>query len=254
MPQKETGSNSSRQEDKNRAALQWLCRSVLRALFPAFCNGNIEACFYPYIGLTHTIRRKGATWVVRISDHCRNAPRPVLEAIVVILACKIMHKKPRMEFLRAYEIFRKDPSIVKAVRERRLLKGRKHMAEHAGKHHFLEAIFREINSLHFNNQIEVARIGWGIRKSWGRLGHYDPVHHTITLSPVLDSPVVPRFVVSYIVYHEMLHSVFEDAASRSARKHHPPEFHRAEKAYPDYARAKKFLREYYGRRHKFSKA
>ena len=80
------------------------------------------------------------------------------------------------------------------------------------------------------------------------LGHYDPIHHTITLSPVLDSPRVPEFVVRYIVYHEMLHAVFEDIPSRGFRKHHPPEFRRAEAAYPDFARSKKFLREHFGRR------
>jgi hypothetical protein len=253
MPHTNFVTKSSRQGDQNLAALQWLCRSALHAAFPIFQNGNIEACFYPYIGLTHTIRRKGKTWMIRISDHCRNAPRPVLEAIVMILACKMMHKKPRLEYLRTYELFRKDPSIANAVRERRLIKGRKHIAKHAGEYHILEAIYREINGRHFNNQIEIARIGWGMRKGWGRLGHYDPVHHTITLSPVLDSPTVPGFVVSYVVYHEMLHSVFEDTHSRGARKHHSPEFHRAEKAYPDYDKAKKFLREYCGKHHKISR-
>jgi predicted metal-dependent hydrolase len=254
MPQTDSVSWVSRQEDKSLAALQWLCRSVLQATFPVFRDCSIEAGFYPYIGLTHTIRRKGTAWIVRISDHCRNAPSPVLEAIVMILACKVMHKKPRSKFLRIYELFRKDPLVVNAVRERRLLKGQKRIADDAGKHHMLQDIYREINRRHFDNQIEIEKIGWGIRKSRSRLGHFDPLHHTITLSPVLDSPAVPKYVVSYIVYHEMLHSVFEDTSSRHPRKHHPPEFRRAEKAYPNYAKAKKFLREHYGKRHKISLA
>lgn len=241
-----------RQEDKNLSELQWLCRSILQVAFPAFRNLEVDACFYPYIGLTHTIRRKGSTWVVRISDHCRHAPRPVLEAIVMILAAKVMRRRPRQKYLQLYELFRNDPWIVEAVRERRLRRGRKHIAGEAGKHHSLLEIYQELNGCYFNNQIEIHRIGWGLRKSRERLGHYDPVHHTITLSPVLDEPGVPRFVVRFIVYHEMLHAVFEGTSSGRLKRYHTSEFRRAEKAYPDFAGAKKFLREYSGRIHQYA--
>jgi hypothetical protein len=239
----------SGREDQNPATLQWLCRSLLRAAFPVFQNASIDARFYPYIGLTHTIRRKGSTWILRISDHCRHAPRPVLEAIIMILGSKVMRRKPRRAFLRTYELFRKDPWVSEAVRERRRRRGRKQFAGDGGSHHCLREIYREVNGRYFDNQIELARIGWGRRESWDRLGHYDPAHHTVTLSPALDSPSVPRFVVRYIVYHEMLHALFEGTSSGGPKRHHPPEFRRAERAYPDFAKAKKFLREYCGKRH-----
>jgi hypothetical protein len=47
----------------------------------------------------------------------------------------------------------------------------------------------------------------------------------------------------------MLHSVFESTSSGRFTRHHTPEFRRAEKAYPDFERAKKFLTEYGGRMH-----
>lgn len=232
-------------QNENHSLLQWICRSALQAGFPSLRNAEIDASFYPYIGLTHTIRRKGSNcWVIRISDHCRHAPRQVVEAIAMILGCKIMHKRPPQKFVEIYKAFRKDPETEESVRDRRRQKGRKQIAAADGKHHSPDALYREVNSRFFNNQIEIRKIGWGFRKGWRRLGHYDPVHQTITLSPTLDSPRVPEFVVRYIVYHEMLHVVFENGS----RRHHPPEFHRAERAYPDFARAKKFLKEYFGRR------
>jgi len=229
--------------------LQWICRSVLHSSFPEFRNMQVEAFFYPYIGLTHTIRRKGSAWIFRISDYCRRAPEAVLESIVVILACKVTHRKPGRKYLRTYEAFRKYPPVLEAIRERRLKRGRKQFAVYPGKVHSLQIIYQELNSRYFNDQIAVRRIGWGMRRSRNRLGHYDPVHHTITLSPVLDSPEVPDFVIRYIVYHEMLHAVFEDGAP-PARRHHPPEYRRAEKAYPDYGRAKKFLAKFCASRKK----
>jgi len=200
--------------------------------------------------LAHTIRRKGSAWVIRISDHCRHAPRNVLEAIVNILASKVMRRKPSQKYLNTYELFRKTPWVTAAVRERRLHKGRKHMASEKGTYYSLREIYQELNRDYFNNQIEIRRIGWGLRKSRERLGHYDPVHHSITLSPLLDTPRVPKYVVRYIVYHEMLHAVFEDNPSSGYRRHHPAEFRRAERSYPDYPSAKRFLREHGRRLHR----
>ncbi len=209
-----------------------------------FRDMEIVASFYPYIGLTHTIRRKKNKWLVRISDHCRNAPPSVLEAIVTILACKVLRKQPSRQAVEAYEMFREHPHTADIVRARRLLRGRKAIGGYEGKHHSLREIYREINGRYFHNQVEIRAIGWGMRPSRSRLGHYDPVHHTITLSPVLDSPAIPRYVTCYIVYHEMLHAVFEGASAAGPKRLHPPEFRRAERAYPDYARAKRFLSEF----------
>jgi hypothetical protein len=250
MVKQDSGLEGNNKEEDSRAALKWLCQSVLKETFPAFRSVSINASFYPYIGLTHTIRRKGsASWEVRISDHCRRAPSSVIEAIVMILGSKVMHKRPAKKFLEVYDNFRKEPPIIEAVHARRLKKGKKHFSGHSGKHHALQEIYQEINRQYFNNQVEISKIGWGIRKSRARLGHYDPVHHTVTLSPILDSPDVPPHVLSFIVYHEILHAVFEDTSCHSIHIHHPPEFRRAEKAHPDYANAKKFLKDYCSKRH-----
>jgi len=242
----ESARNREVRKDEEEARLQWVSRSVLPSAFPLFRNAEIEACFYPYIGLTHTIRRQGSIWTLRISDHCRHAPRPVLEAIVMILGGKIARRRTPGKYLETYGNYRNDPAIVESVRERRRQKGRKHFAGQEGKSYSPGEIFKDINSRFFNDQIEIRKIGWGVRKGWARLGHYDPIHHTITLSPVLDSPKVPEYVLRFIIYHEMLHAVIEE--SPGFRKHHPPHFRRAERAYPDFERARKFIRESFGRR------
>jgi predicted metal-dependent hydrolase len=241
------------QAKESSCLLQSIASSILPAAFPLFRKGEIEAAFYPYIGLTHTIRRKGKTWVVRISDHCRYAPEPVLEAILMILACKVVRKKPQPKYRREYELYRKDSELTEAVRQRRLLKGKKQIAKETGKHHPLREIYREINQSYFNNQVDIEKVGWGMRKSRTRLGHYDPVHHSITISPILDSPDVPRYVLGYVLYHEMLHTVFGTGSSRLVRTHHSPEFRRAETAYPDFAEAKRFLGNFLHKRSRFPK-
>lgn len=231
--------------------LEWICRAAMQATYPAFRDAHIEARFHPYVGLTHTIRRSGNGWVLRISDHCRQAPRAVLEAIALLLAAKVLRRKPPKWILEEYASFRKSAGVSESVRERRLQRGRKMIGSGEGKHHSLSAIYREVNARYFGNQVELRKLGWGRRRSWSRLGHYDPVHRTITVSPVLDTARVPGAVVAYIVYHEMLHTLFEcDDASEGRNRHHPPGFRKAERAYPDYEGAKRFLDSFCRRRGK----
>lgn len=213
---------------------------VLRSASQTFQKAEVVASYYPYVGLTHTIRKQRGRWVIRISDHCRKAPRPVLEAIIQILACKILRRRPPQAAMEIYEGFRQTPEIEAAVRARRLERGRKRISSSNGVYHSLQDIFGELNAQYFNEQLEVSRIGWGPHPSWGRLGHYDSTHRTITVSPVLDSPKVPKSVVSYLVYHEMLHALFDTGGS-SRERHHPPEFRRTERGWPGYADTKKFL-------------
>ncbi len=229
------------QDDWNPEQLQKHCRTVLQSTFPDFQNVDVRVAFYPYVGLTHTLRRTPKGWVLRISDHCRRAPSQVIDSIVLILGCKVMRRKPSRRTLEIYESFRLDPEVEAAVRKRREEKGRKLFSNSEGIYHSLKALYEKLNEQYFNRQIEINRIGWGRKQGRGRLGHYDPIHNTITLSPSLDSPRVPSFVVQYIVYHEMLHALFGKTDGPGFRKHHPREFTQIEKAYPDYARANKFL-------------
>ncbi len=229
---------------RTSSELEWICRETLRAAFPAFRKHEVTASFYPYIGMTHTIRRRGQRWELRISDHCRRAPRTVLEAISVLLACKVLKRRAPGDMFRIYARFRQDSDIDASVRARRLERGRKIINGPRGRHHSLDEIYQEINAKYFNNEVMLDNIGWSRRPSWSRLGHFDVVHQTITISPVLDSKGVPRWVVAFLVYHEMLHAVFESAKNRGPNRHHPPEFRRAEEAHPDFPRARKFLNDY----------
>ncbi len=225
------------------ADLEGICRSALRSAFPSFRNRDIRASFHPYIGLTHTIRRRGSAWILRISDHCRCAPPKVLEAIAIILGCKVLRRQPPKNWLRIYEQYRHDPAVVAMVRERRLRRGKK-VIRPTGRHHDLRAYYDEINRRFFDSQVELRAIGWSARRGWTRLGHYDPVHGTVTISSVLDSPALPRMVLKYLVYHELLHAVFEEEARGMRRNSHSRPFREAERAYPDYATAKKVLNEF----------
>jgi hypothetical protein len=238
--------------DPGRSELEEICRRILESRFSQFKETDIRASFYPYIGLTHKIRRKDSFWMIRISDHCRNAPIVVLEAVAVILGCKVLRRPPPADAVEVYQRFSELPEVRRRVRDRRRKRGRKMMRDPRGRYHSLEENFHDLNQRFFNDQIELDRLGWSPRAGWKRLAHYDPLHQTITVSPVLDSPKVPANVISYILYHEMLHALFEESG-HPGRRRHSREFKRAEMAYPGYAKAKDFLRQFCRNRDRYKK-
>lgn len=232
--------------------LEEICRRTLRARFSLFRDMDVHASFYSYVGMTHRIRKKGSAWVIRVSDYCSTAPVEVLEAVAVILGYKILQRRPPSDVVEVYQRFCDLPEVQRRIRTGRMRRGRKIIRSPRGRHHSLDDLFRDLNRRFFRNQIELNRLGWSPRAGWRRLGHYDPLHQTITISPVLDSPEVPENVISYVLFHEMLHVLFGERKQFGSR-HHPQEFQRTERAFPGYAEAKDFLREFCRNRGRYKK-
>ena len=74
------------------------------------------------------------------------------------------------------------------------------------------------------------------------LGHFDPAHNAILISRIFDRPEVPRLVVEYIVYHEMLHLRHPVEHRGASRCVHTREFKHAEQAFPRLAEARALLK------------
>jgi hypothetical protein len=111
-----------------------------------------------------------------------------------------------------------------------------------GRFHDLQEIFDRINAERFDGRIE-ARIGWGPvrqgrRRRTVKTGVYVQDARIIRIHPTLDRAQVPEFYVAAVVFHEMLHQAVPAREVGGRRIVHGPEFRRAERAYPDHARAR----------------
>lgn len=110
-----------------------------------------------------------------------------------------------------------------------------------GKVYDLERVFRSLNARFFNNRVR-ARILWGLRakrerKRTIRLGYYCDTEKKIVINPALDRRAVPRFVLEWIVFHEMLHQVVGFELINGMLVAHTPEFRRREERFPRFAQA-----------------
>ena len=106
-----------------------------------------------------------------------------------------------------------------------------------------EEIFQELNQRYFDNLLAQPALGWSRTPSRTMLGHFDPAHNAIIISRIFDRPHTPRFLVEYIVYHEMLHLRHPVEHRHTRRCVHTREFKEAKRAFPRLAEAQLLLKK-----------
>src|SRR5262245_16955444 len=178
---------------------------ALRTLVKKSPTPKVQARFYPYAGLSSTIRLREGCVYERVSDVLSGSPREVLFALACILVAKLYRMKTPKTYERIYRSHTLDPSVLDATHSVRRKRGYKITTSPKGKTYDLNELFAELNALYFNNQLERPVLSWSPRKTRRVLGHHDHVHDAIVVSNTLDSAKIPRFVVEFVLYHEMLH-------------------------------------------------
>ena len=118
-----------------------------------------------------------------------------------------------------------------------------------GRVHSLVPILREEAEAHLGH-VPAVGITWGarVRRRGGqrsvRLGSYQFVHQLVRVHRLLDDHRAPRWVVGFVVFHELLHHEVGVDASAPRRCVHPPEFRAREAAHPRFLDVKRWEREW----------
>jgi predicted metal-dependent hydrolase len=201
--------------------------------------------FYPYAGIDSKIRiSPDGSWVeVKISDQLETAPARVQEALAYVLLSKLYVGRVPPNANRTYKEYIRSPSVLEKATEIRRRRGRKRIVHPKGEHHDLNEVFAEINEQFFSNTIEKPHIGWSLSPSEQLLGHYDPAHSAIVISCVFDSSKIPRFLLEFVMYHEMLHIKHPVEYREDGRRSiHTPAFKREERKFPRYKEASAMLK------------
>lgn len=211
-------------------------------LCPRFPMPDFHVEFFPFSGLNNTIRLRGESVRVRISDLLGSAPRRVLMAIAHILLAKLYRCPVDPVHSSCYRRYVGRRDVSEQVHRTRQVRGRKRITGSHGRHYDLEAVFADLNRRFFHGLLAQPRLTWSQGRARNSLGHYDPAHNTIVVSRIFDSPSVPRYAVEYLLFHEMLHLRHPVRLRGSRRCVHPPAFQAEEKRFPRLAQAKRFLR------------
>jgi hypothetical protein len=214
---------------------------ALRATVKKEPRPPVEARFYPYAGLSSTIRLRRGRVYVRVSDILRPSPREVLYALACILIAKLYRLKSSKEHERTYREYTLNPSVRDASETARRRRGYKKTTSPRGKVYDLDEMFSRLNARYFNGELERPLLSWSQTRARRVLGHHDHVHGAIIISRVLDSPRIPRVVVEYVLYHEMLHVKHPPRLASARTIYHGRQFRSDERRFEQLDDALKWL-------------
>lgn len=201
----------------------------------------IEVSFYPYIGINHTIRIRNGRVFVRIAEICRDLPASAQKALAMILVAKLYRRRVPAAAKDLYgAAVSTDEYRVRAAKNKKK-HGRKIITTAKGSVYNLDKIFDSLNYAYFGGTLEKPTLTWSVRKTYRVLGHHDATHKTIVVSKSLDSKTVPKFIVEYIVFHEMLHIYHPAKIVNGRRYHHTPAFREDEQTFAHYEEAEAWI-------------
>ncbi|HYR83406.1 MAG TPA: SprT-like domain-containing protein [Terriglobia bacterium] len=223
--------------------LELIFQTAHREIRPRTPIPEITVEFFPFAGLNHTARLNNSRLVIRLSDIFTDAPTDVYYSLALILLAKLYHKKIDTSYHRTYRTFILTGEIQERARVARNERCRLvRSGSSRGSYVDLEELFNRLNEEYFASSLDKPRLSWSAKKSRYVLGRYDVTHHTIFISRVFDSPKVPRHVVEYVMFHEMLHLKHRSRVQESRLMVHTPEFKADERNFRYYKEAKHWLR------------
>ena len=196
-----------------------------------------------YANANSRVRLTEGRLFVDISDLLRDAPAPIQEALATILISKLFRKTPEKTVVARYRKYFARGEVQRVLEQIKQQRGRKLLRHPTGKYYNLLDIFEDLNLKYFHGLMARPDLGWSVKPSRTVLGHYDPSHHAIVLTNLLDSQLATPLIVSFVMFHEMLHLRYPTESRRSGRRCvHTPAFKAAERTFEEYARAKTELR------------
>jgi predicted metal-dependent hydrolase len=218
-------------------------KNVLVSIDSTQKTSGLKVEFYPYVGLSNRIRRRDGLFSVRISDVLHDAPIEFHKALAQILIRKLFRRKISVRDLEIYREYLKQSSIHEKTVEIRRERGRKIITTAKGEAYDLNEIFLFLNQIYFKNKLPKPVLTWSVKKTFSILGHHDSAHKTVVISKSLDDRRVPRFVVEYVVYHEMLHIKHPTEHRNGRRYNHTPAFRRDEEAFAYFEEAERWIED-----------
>jgi predicted metal-dependent hydrolase len=217
---------------------------VFRTLKPRTPVPPVAIHFRGYANANSRIRLEKGQLRVDISDLLETAPAPIHEALASILIAKLFAKAPDKACLACYRRYLNRADIRRTLHSSIRERGRKAYLEAGGRVYNLRTLFEELNFEYFHGLTAQPQLGWSVRPSRTTLGHYDPSHHVIVLSRLLDSEEAPVLIVKFVLFHEMLHLRYPTEHRGSRRCVHTREFKQAERVFAQYKQAKDELRRF----------
>lgn len=113
----------------------------------------------------------------------------------------------------------------------------------------LQAIFNNLNKTYFDNKLNLKITWFGTKKpktgSRIALGLYQDSMKLIKIHRLLDSPRFPRFILEFVIYHEMVHFLHPPYVDKNGvTKIHHKDFKAKEESYEFFHQANRWIEKH----------
>jgi hypothetical protein len=173
----------------------------------------------------------------KVSDYLADAPPEVIEGLCNSLFSKITgddegYSDDMCKWITAPEFSEyKQPVYLK--RSRNLTRSPK------GEVKDLEAAYDRLTEAGLVEKDPTIHLSWTRESNIRKIGHCSVLMKVITISSVLDTDMIPDFVLDYCLYHELCHMIIGFDPSAKA---HGEQFSKLEDKYPKKEEAKEWLK------------
>ncbi len=175
---------------------------------------------------------------VAISLHrmFEEAPFEIIEALAEDIACKRRKLSKAVKFF----IDKKQQSFDYSHRIKSL--------DPVGQVYHLQELYQRLNRDYFNSTLDLAISYFGSahqkRRSRCSLGLYQGDLKLIKIHRLLDNGAVPEYVISFVIYHEMVHALHPVLRTKEGRQQiHHASFKAEESRFSEFKKAKAWIKE-----------
>ena len=214
---------------------------AFRAVDAKIAGGRLSASYYPYRELKHTWRVRDGATIIRVSDYMRGAPEDVLESLAWYLVCRARGKECPEGASERYLRYVQSPEFWSSRRDLYLSRAKNLVFRAKGNERDLGEVFDYVNACYFSDRLDRPELAWARESPRKRVGFYHESLGILAVNRALDSVRVPRYVLEFVVYHELLHGILDLDDGIQRRIRHTAEFRRMEMGFVRYDDAQSWL-------------
>ncbi len=211
---------------------------------------RVRASFHPYKELKHTWRASDGVLSFKVSDYVKGVPDEIMTSLAWYLLCRARKKACPEGMSQEYRNHVRTQQFWQARRQLYLSRAKNLSFRPRGSARDLEDVFSYVNSYYFGSVLEKPELAWISESPRSRVGFYHAPLRILAVNRALDSDRVPRFVLEFVVYHELLHDAVGHIDGASRRTYHTREFRLREREFSNHDEAQKWLTRIVGKQNR----
>lgn len=246
MPERESGNFSAPKPSEPSSTPDWESWIVsiwdeLRANSPRFrfiTDTKVVIKFYPYRNGNNSVFYEKGILFAKLHSRLKTASPKTVEAMFRLLISKLLRLEVMPEWKEEVSLFIDSLDDSRPLINPNLISQGRHYDLAELKNRVIGRYFPKIDS-------KILSVFWSNRVGTRRLGSYEKRSMTIRISPVLDDPNVPQYVLEHVIHHEILHHILPVRRVLGRNRIHSREFKEREREFSEYRAAISWLRRDY---------